>query len=157
MARTRRYKPEQVIQALREMNGFISYAAQRLGCSAPVVREYISKYPEIAEALKEIKESMKDTGELSLLNQVQRGDMGAIRYYLSSQAKDRGYGEKIDINANINWRSELQEQGLNPDAVLAALTATLAASLREADRGSVDLGEDTSGTGEDAGVADGIP
>ena len=46
--------------------------------------------------IDEAKELQKDRSERALFKQIDRGDITAIKYYLSTQAKDRGYIERVD-------------------------------------------------------------
>jgi hypothetical protein len=93
---TERYTPQQVADAIRETHGFISQAARRLGCCWDTVKAYVVKYPEVAAAKLEARESMKDIGEAALFKAVSAGEGWAVCFFLKCQAKDRGYIEKAE-------------------------------------------------------------
>lgn len=95
------FTPKQVITALKANGGFITYAADKLGCSFQTIYNYMERYPEIKEAMVHIKESVKDLGEGMLLKAVKSGDVTAIKYLLSSKARDRGYGGDATIQNNV--------------------------------------------------------
>jgi len=80
-------------QALRANGGFISYAAQSLGCNERTVRRAVQKWPDVAEELKDIRESHKDVAEHSLIKQIRKENTKATIFYLRHQGKDRGYGD----------------------------------------------------------------
>jgi hypothetical protein len=86
------FTPAQVIEALESSAGVILGAMMKLGCARNTVRNYIAKYPEVADALAEIRENNKDLAETQLISAVQKGQGWAIRHLLYWQAADRGYG-----------------------------------------------------------------
>jgi hypothetical protein len=91
------FTPEQVIDAIKEARGLLSIAAQRLGCHPETVRNYMAEYPEVAKARHEAREMQKDVTESKLLGLIDDADLAAVKYYLSTQAKDRGYVERQEI------------------------------------------------------------
>jgi hypothetical protein len=62
---------------------------------------FIQKHPQLQEVLSECRETMKDMAESQLYNQVLAGDPGQVRFFLSSQAKDRGYVPRTETT-NLN-------------------------------------------------------
>lgn len=96
--RVERYKPEQVIEALRNSAGVYLHAATMLGCARNTIRGYVERYPEIAEALDEILEENIDLGETALLGMMgdpaHRGHSSSVQFYLRTKGKRRGYVDK---------------------------------------------------------------
>ena len=82
---------EQVAEALKKGAGYVSYAARILKCRHETVREYMKRYPELAELVQEFKTADIDTTEIALQKKVKAGDNTAIIFKLKCQAKDRGY------------------------------------------------------------------
>ena len=93
-----RYSVEQVIQAVHDTKGLVSLTAKRLGCVQQTVRNYISRYATVKQALRDEREAMLDVGELSLFNAVQNGEAWAVCFWLKTQGKHRGYVERQEVD-----------------------------------------------------------
>jgi hypothetical protein len=119
MSKKQRYTANQVATAIREARGFLSIAAQRLGCDYSTVWRYSQRYESVQKAIDENREKMKDIAEAKLFEQIQASNMTAIIFYLKCLAKDRGYverqevtgagGKPIEHNINLSeaWREIL--------------------------------------------------
>lgn len=92
-----RYTAEQVAQALKDANGIVRYAAQRLGCSRLTVYNYMKKYASVKQAHEDARENQIDYVEGKLLEQINSGNITAIIFYLKTQAKHRGYTERQEV------------------------------------------------------------
>lgn len=90
------FTAQQMIDALTEARGLISFAARKLGCHSNTVRNYIARHPTVAAAVYEAREAMKDVAEAKLVQSIHEGEAWAVKYYLSTQAKDRGYVERVE-------------------------------------------------------------
>lgn len=109
--RPEKFSVKKVAQAIREAKGIKSVAARRLGCSYMTLMRYVNKYPTVAKALEEAREELIDLAEGKLLERIQSGDMGAIKFFLQTQAKHRGYvvgqevmhrgGEQLDVTVGV--------------------------------------------------------
>lgn len=93
---TERYTVEQVIAALTAAGGIKLGAAMKLKCSPGTVQNYITRHPEIADAIVEIKANTLDLAETKLIEQIGKGNMTAIIFYLKTQGKERGYIERVE-------------------------------------------------------------
>ncbi len=85
---------EAVIEAITNERGMILHAANALGVSRKILREYIADHAACADAHKEAREAMGDTAERKLYDMIDAGDVRCIMYYLSTVHRDRGYGMK---------------------------------------------------------------
>lgn len=83
-----------LVEAVREARGLISLAALRLDCSPDLIHAAVAREPSVARAVREARELLKDVAEENLVKLIEQGELGAIKYYLSTQAKDRGYIER---------------------------------------------------------------
>lgn len=103
MARSEKFTAEQVIEAIRLSNGIISAAAKALGCNRATVAAYIERYPTIAAAHQEARETTLDIVENELMKQIKSGNITAIIFYLKTQGKHRGYVERQehDVKADV--------------------------------------------------------
>lgn len=97
MAKTEQYTAEQMITAIQLSKGLVSYAARKLGCHPDTVRTYAKRYASVRDALNEARYAMTDTAELSLFDQVVKGEAWAVQFYLKTQGKNRGYVERQEI------------------------------------------------------------
>lgn len=110
---------------LRENGGLFSQTAKAIteltgeSISRQAVQQRAQNYPEI---LKDIKEQMIDNAEGGLGELMQSPDgrirLEAIKLYLKTQAKSRGYIEKQEVDLsgsiNINWEEKKTYVGNNP-------------------------------------------
>ena len=54
--RNEKYTTQQMINALQYAQGFITHAADRLGCSYDTMRRYIRVHPTVKEAYVQLQE-----------------------------------------------------------------------------------------------------
>jgi superfamily II DNA or RNA helicase len=108
MSKPERFTAQQVADAVYEAKGLASIAARRLGVSATTVRKYAAKHPSVKEAILQAREDLKDFAESKLLTRIDAEDMTAIIFYLKTQAKDRGYVERQEVNATVETRDLTQ-------------------------------------------------
>lgn len=102
---------EQAIAAVRETKGFVTTIAKRLGCSRKHVYTLADKFPTVKAAIEEEREGVKDFAEGKLLEQINAGNITAIIFYLKTQAKGRGYIERLEsANLNIDITALTDEQ-----------------------------------------------
>ena len=92
----------EVADALRESKGFVSAAARRLACDAQTVYNYMERYPELVEIRKEAKEAEKDLAEMMLGKMIREGQFPATCFFLKTQAKDRGYIERSEVEMRVD-------------------------------------------------------
>jgi len=88
-----RMTPADVIHALWQHTGFVTYAAKELKTSVKTLYEYFEAFPEIKEALKDIREHRLDVAESALLQAIKKGNVTAIIFFLKTQGRERGYSQ----------------------------------------------------------------
>lgn len=86
----------QVIAALRKTGGAVYLTAKSLKVSHVTVLNYIKRWKEVEEVLREERGKLIDYAENRLLKAVKRGDAWAVAFCLKTIGKDRGYTEKGD-------------------------------------------------------------
>lgn len=95
---------KQIIQALKEANGVITVAAKSLDCTRQAIYKRMKKDDDIVEAREQAREGMIDTAENQLHDLITNPDhkdhYKAIRYYLTTQGRNRGYGDQVDITTD---------------------------------------------------------
>ena len=87
--------PEQVTEALLKADGNLTAAAAKLGVSRQGVYEYIKRY-DLQDVLDQARENMVDEAVGQLHKLVRDGNLGATIFYLKTQAKGRGFTERIE-------------------------------------------------------------
>jgi hypothetical protein len=116
MAKQNGRTAKEYAKAITEARGFISVAAKRLGCSRSTMYRAIEKYPTVAEAVEDARESMTDLAEGKLVEQINGGNTTAIIFYLKTQGKKRGYVERQElvvpdgINLNIKYTDDYGDE-----------------------------------------------
>lgn len=98
-----RYKKSQIKKALIDAEGVISRASKSLGCDRTTIENYLERYPELKDVREGFREDNVDIAEYMLMKNVLAGKEGSIKYYLQTQGRERGYGERseIDLNAKV--------------------------------------------------------
>jgi len=117
MAKKNGYTADQVIKALQDAAGYVSKAASILGCSSQTVYNYRNKFVTVAGAWDAIREARHDFVENKLHEQISKGNVTAIIFYLKTQAKQRGYVERQELTGAKGQalRIKFLDYGLNED------------------------------------------
>ena len=97
MTQTTKHSPQQVIEAISGTGGIKSTIAKRLDVTRWTVDNYLERWKTVKEAYNEEREKIVDMAETKLLEKIRGGDYPAIRFFLMTQAKDRGYTERQEI------------------------------------------------------------
>lgn len=108
------YTAAECIKAAEGSKGYVTNIANILGCSRSYVYKLQKKFPTFATAIYEEREGNKDFAESKLMMAIDAGNIAGIIFYLKTQAKDRGYVEKQEIEHS----GELKVKGyanFNPD------------------------------------------
>ena len=88
---------EQVINAIKESQGYIAQAAGILGVSRSTFYNYLKKFSTAQETLEVVRESRHDHVESKLMQLINKGNVTAIIFYLKTQCKNRGYVERQEV------------------------------------------------------------
>ncbi len=91
-----RLSVKRITDAFGRNRGMVAVAARNLGCSRQTIYAWMEAHPELKDVLADEREVMTDVAELSLYKQVQNGEGWAVKYYLSTQGKGRGYTETVN-------------------------------------------------------------
>lgn len=90
------YTVDQVVEALRSAAGIKSAAAKKLGCAPSTLTGYFERHPELHAALTQIDEELLDLAEGKLVGHIQSGSLDAIKFFLSTKGKGRGYTKRVE-------------------------------------------------------------
>ena len=91
-----RYTIEDVVDALEKTQGYVSKAADVLGCTTQTLYNYRDRHEDVAQAWIDIKERRHDFVEDALMRRIKESDTTAIIFYLKTQGKARGYVERVE-------------------------------------------------------------
>ena len=108
------------MKALEAANGQVYLAAKMLDCNPVTFYQRFRKFPELREFAQSFKESINDQVEQILIEKAtQDKEHWAVTYWLSTQAKHRGYTKREEITGADggslvveyvnNWRDNNQE------------------------------------------------
>jgi hypothetical protein len=88
-----------VAEQIGKLRGNLAAVARAFGVARQSVASYVDRRPALQVALREAREEMKDNAESSLYRAVIEGEAWAVCFYLKTQAKDRGYVEKVEVDS----------------------------------------------------------
>lgn len=101
---TRKYKPrkhvsdQEIADALVKAAGVYYAAAMTLGIHRKTIEARIKKSEALKETAAQAVEQNCDIGEARLIEALREGEPWAIKEYLHSKARNRGYGfQRLDI------------------------------------------------------------
>ena len=100
--------PVQVSDALRASDGNLTAAATKLGVTRQGVYDYIDRY-KLQDVLDQSREKMADEAVGQLHRLVRDGNLGAVIFYLKTQAKSRGYTERIETTGKDGDAIEVRQ------------------------------------------------
>lgn len=89
------------LTALEKTGGIITPACQQVGISRESIRLWRKEDPEFDAAIAEVNETALDFAETALMKNIQAGDTQAIKFYLSTKGRCRGYAEKQIIEGEL--------------------------------------------------------
>jgi hypothetical protein len=122
-----RFKPEQVIDALRKCRGIPARAATILECDRQTVLNYCKKYPKVQAAREEAKETLNDWVESQMIKRIEAGSDTMMIWWSKTQMRSRGYSDRQELTGADGGPIQT-EQKTKPD--LSKLTVDELLQLR---------------------------
>jgi hypothetical protein len=92
--RHERFSQADVITALDQSAGIASLAARRLNCSRRTITNYVSRYPVVRAALKEIRDELVDLASMKILELIKEKNPRVVTWYATRYGAARGYGRR---------------------------------------------------------------
>ncbi len=92
-----RYTDKKIADALKASKGMVYVAARQMGCSHNTILARLEKSEKLRAVKEAESEIMLDDAELKLVDAVMAGELGAIKYLLSTKGKGRGYVERQEV------------------------------------------------------------
>jgi predicted transcriptional regulator len=99
-----------VAEQLRKLDGNVAAVGRAFGVTRSAVANYITDHPELTPVRDEARESVKDDAESVLFRQLREGEAWAVCFFLKTQAKDRGYIERQEIEQTSKTTLEVVEE-----------------------------------------------
>jgi hypothetical protein len=124
------YTEQDFLEAIPGSGGIISTIANRVGCTWKTADKFCksSEYPNAHDLWLAEREGLKDQSESLVLTNIMLGrkiqsnsklsdeqrivDSGDARWVLSRLGRDRGYGDKLDIEGDVKGKFDIE--GLDP-------------------------------------------
>jgi hypothetical protein len=91
------YTDDEIIAALRNTHGLVARAAVKLKCAPSTIYRRMKSSSVVAEVIREERESTLDLAEDKLIEQMNKGNVTALIFYLKTQGKARGYVERTEV------------------------------------------------------------
>ena len=105
------YSAEQFIRAIPGTGGIISAIARKVNCDWHTAKKYVTEYATVKKVYDAEKEGILDLAEAKLIEAIRDGDMPAIKFYLTTKGKDRGYVERQQVESlNLDMSQLTTEQ-----------------------------------------------
>lgn len=113
MANGNGYTAQDLIDAINDARGFVTKAAEILGCSRKTFYVYLKKFVTAQEALSDAREKRHEWVESKLMKQIDNDNLTAIIFYLKTQGKHLGYVERQELahDGNINIKVVYGDDG----------------------------------------------
>ena len=102
MARPKRFKKQEVVDALVKAHGLKTVAAELLGADVHTIDRYCDEHPECQAVVDHWKKRRVDRAEYKLDEAIERGEAWAIALVLKTTGKERGYVERQEIKHEID-------------------------------------------------------
>lgn len=77
--------------------GNVEYVAKKIGVTRGAVNIFMSKNPKTKAVLDADRDRLKDIAENKVANAILMGDMKVVKWYLARQARERGWGDKLEV------------------------------------------------------------
>lgn len=88
---------KQIEAGLRKANGYITIAAQLIGCDPSTIHRRINASPALQQLVSDLTDRRLDTAELALDGAIARGEGWAVCFFLKTMGKKRGYVERQEV------------------------------------------------------------
>jgi hypothetical protein len=106
MARTEDYTAKEVSEALRDADGVVRVAANRLGCTAATVYNYANRYVTVERAMHEARKDTYAEAQGYLLAMMRDRDHKNHKWAVEQVLKH--YGEVIEDG--LDWREKKRKE-----------------------------------------------
>lgn len=95
--RTQKERKDEMLKSLKETLGIVSAAAEKTRITPQAHYKWMKADAKYAAKVNAIQEVQKDFVETKFMQLIRECDTAAIIFYMKTKAKDRGYGERMEI------------------------------------------------------------
>jgi len=103
---------QKIKEAIPKTYGVKKYLAEKLGVDRMTIYRYFERYPDLEEESQEYLASITDQAEYHLIEAVKAGNSWAVRYWLSTRGKHRGYSTKQEATFNSSYPMQIITTGV---------------------------------------------
>lgn len=97
-----RFTKSTIKSALEKARGNVTLAAEVLGVSRQTVYTYMQRYPDLVAVRADAENYVLDIAEAHIEKAVLGGDMDAIKFYLRTKGRVRGYKTSGEVEHRGN-------------------------------------------------------
>jgi len=115
MGRKREYTDEAMVKALTQTKGLVYLAADIVGCHYDTIYDRAKESEAVASAMRRARGKVVDVAESVLYQQLREGEAWAVCFFLKTQAKDRGYIERTEVEQKTSARLVIEEDVVGDD------------------------------------------
>ena len=106
--KTKRHTDEEIVNAILESHGILSYASKTLECSRQTLYNRIKQSEKLAQAYTDSRETFLDIVEKKLLENVEAGKEASIFFCLRTRGRRRGYGIEPDYSIDFDLEQNMK-------------------------------------------------
>lgn len=90
--------------AIPGSRGMITTIANRVGLTRVTVYKFLyrEENQDLFELIEQERETLLDFAESKLVGAIDKGDVAAIKFYLSTQGKKRGYIQRVETDVKTH-------------------------------------------------------
>ena len=103
---------QKIIEAISKAHGVKKYLAERLGVSRMTVYRFFNQHPDLEQETQEYLDNITDQAEHYLIESVKAGNSWAVRYWLSTRGKNRGYSTRSEVTFNSLYPMQIITEGV---------------------------------------------
>lgn len=90
--------PQEVLEAIPGSKGLIVNIERTLCCTRDAVKNCLAANPKLQKEMEDEEEREKDLVMSNLIEDAKSGDKAARELYLKNRARDRGFGDKLEVS-----------------------------------------------------------
>jgi len=105
----KKYSTDEIVAAMEGTGGIVSQLSRRLSVTWHTAKGYTAQNKACRLAWEAEREKALDLAESALLKAIQGGEQWAVKFFLSTIGKGRGYSERHEVEATgaplivVNW------------------------------------------------------
>jgi hypothetical protein len=128
--RPKKFTDKAIIAALKEKKGSVYLAADVVGCVAQTIYDRAKTSEAVRNAINHQQGMVNDIAELVIFQNLLSDDkhlaQRAAEFRLTRMARDRGYGDKLDLSHSGKVETDLDLTPEQREAMLTALATKMA-------------------------------